>query len=1051
MARRSVRRLLVSSALLVAALFAAPPAGAQYFGRNQVQWQRFDFHVLRTEHFDIHFYPADNRAAQDAARMAERWYARLSAFFGHRFTERKPIILYGNVPEFHQTTLSGGIIGEGVGGFTEPLRDRLVMPLAGTYADTDHVLGHEMVHVFQFDMAAAQVHRQRGGSLERMPLWLIEGLAEYLSLGSVDPNTAMWLRDAVIRDDLPTYKDLNRDPRYFPYRWGEAFYAYVGGRWGDPAVAAFFRRAMQSSVEQAARSVLGTDLDEVFAAWHASIRQTYAESNAATTAGTGNARRIGGNARFDVAPVISPDGERIAFLSSRSLFAIELYLADTDTGRVGRPLVTESQDAHFDALRFIDSAGAWSPDSRQFAFVVFTRGQNGIAIVDADRRRIVRRLAMGDVGEITSLAWSPDGRTIALSGAARGVTDLYLVDVGSGAITRLTDDLHADLHPAWSPDGRTLAFASDRGAGTDFGSLTFAPLQIALMDVASRRVSTLPVFAGARHITPQFAPDGRALYFVGNPDGVPNVYRVALTDGAPGAVHKVTNLLTGVAGITPNSPPLTVARGTGRLVFTVFDDSRYRLYTLPAEQASGVAVETTVTAPERTGSEASPQAPTEAGTEAGLAKLPPLADTGTDQVDRYLDDPLTGLPESRRYAPAPYTPRLGMAAIGPPVVGVAAGAFGTSLGGGATAYFTDMLGYHQLGVTVQGETGNSAYGGSTFGASATYLNRARRLNWGIVGAHVPFVSISSAVGRGVVETPEGPVVADIVQQLRERVTVDQGGLIAAWPFSMTRRVEGSVTYSRYRFDNELRTVTFGPGGGRLTDDVRDLESPSYTLTEGAVAYVADTSNFGFTSPLRGTRFRAEAGATTGTFAFRTALLDYRRYMFRNPVSLAFRALHFGRYGGDAEDPRLTPLYVGRDYLVRGYDVAFDPAQCTADGSAPTGNTCPVYDRLVGSRMAVVNIELRTQLFGTEELGIFNNPYFPLELAAFVDAGTAWSSGSTPTLRFSRTSNERIPVVSAGVTARVLLGGVLPLEVYYARPFQLPNEGWTWGLVIAPGW
>src|ERR1044072_145607 len=191
-------RALVVASLVAGSwlLFAPSPADAQYFGRNQVRWEQFDFHQLETEHFTVYHYPAGNPAAADAARMAERWYDRLSTAFGHDFAEKKPIILSNNHPDFQQTALSGGeLIGEGTGGFTEPYRDRVVLPLTADYADTDHVLGHELVHVFQFDIAqrmrpmAQQGSSTRAVGLDRRPLWMVEGLAESLSQGRNDTLT----------------------------------------------------------------------------------------------------------------------------------------------------------------------------------------------------------------------------------------------------------------------------------------------------------------------------------------------------------------------------------------------------------------------------------------------------------------------------------------------------------------------------------------------------------------------------------------------------------------------------------------------------------------------------------------------------------------------------------------------------------------------------------------------------------------------------------------------------------------------------------------------
>src|SRR6185436_19699064 len=184
----------------------------------------------------------------DIGRMAERWYARLSRAFNHSF-KRKPIVLYANAADFHQTTTTGGFIGEGTGGFTDQFMNRVVLPLTGDYSENDHVLGHEMVHVFQYDVAATAVQNRRRFALEALPLWIVEGMAEYFSKGRVDALTAMWIRDATDHDRLPTIQQLSRDPRFFPYRYGEALMAYIGARFGDEAVVRYVAAAGSVGVD----------------------------------------------------------------------------------------------------------------------------------------------------------------------------------------------------------------------------------------------------------------------------------------------------------------------------------------------------------------------------------------------------------------------------------------------------------------------------------------------------------------------------------------------------------------------------------------------------------------------------------------------------------------------------------------------------------------------------------------------------------------------------------------------------------------------------------
>src|SRR5437588_5242557 len=235
----SGRSALAAAALvLVAGLDSS--VSAQYFGQNKVQYKKLDFKVLKTEHFDIYFYPSEREGIDIASRLSERWLARLERVFEHQLRGRQPLVLYASHTDFEQNNIIQGELGEGTGGVTEPLRRRIVLPFGGPLSDTDHVIGHELVHAFQFDITTNPNAPPGQNGAERLPLWFIEGMAEYLSLGPVDPNTAMWLRDATRevkdgKDSLPSIGDLN-DPKYFPYRWGQAFWAYVGGRYGDDAI-----------------------------------------------------------------------------------------------------------------------------------------------------------------------------------------------------------------------------------------------------------------------------------------------------------------------------------------------------------------------------------------------------------------------------------------------------------------------------------------------------------------------------------------------------------------------------------------------------------------------------------------------------------------------------------------------------------------------------------------------------------------------------------------------------------------------------------------------
>src|SRR6202012_5087739 len=228
-------------------------------------------------------------------------------------------------------------------------------------------------------------------------------------------------------------------------------------------------------------------------------------------------------------------------------------------------------------FNFIESAGTWSPDGKRFAFSVFNKGRNRMLVVEVPSGRILDDVSMGKAEQFSNLSWSPDGRSVVFQGLSEGQGDLYLYNFDTKQVRQLTNDKYTDYQPSFSRDGKKIVFSSDRT--TYDQSLSYAlTFNLAELDLATGKVTDIKVFDGANNLNPQYSSDGTQIYFLSNHDGFRNLYRYTPTTGA---VEQMTNLFTGICGITEYSPALSISANND-IVYSYYSKQKYSLYNAKA-------------------------------------------------------------------------------------------------------------------------------------------------------------------------------------------------------------------------------------------------------------------------------------------------------------------------------------------------------------------------------------------------------------------------------------------------------------------------------------
>ncbi|GAK55149.1 peptidase S9B dipeptidylpeptidase IV domain protein [Candidatus Vecturithrix granuli] len=851
---------IIFTLLLLAGLESSIEAQlTSYFGKNKVHYKDFKWATLKTTHFMIYFYSGEEQLARNTAKMAERAYQHLSTALQHEFTEKIPLICYASSDDFQQTEIISGFIGEGIGGVTESLRGRIVIPFLGSYRYFNHVLIHELVHAFQFDILREAGF---GGGIFSsglyVPLWFMEGMPEYLSEYR-NPLTEMWLRDAVYNDTLPKINQIEDIEDIRAYRFGQSLWQHLGEMYGESLPGDLLRElAKTGNWQEAIKNVKDTTWKAVYRDWLEDVQKTYAAENEGRRPIEEQAVRLIAHKKDDFAlnilPAVSPDGKYIALISDRDVYRT-IYLASAETGKIIRPLVEGERRGTFETLRFLNTSLAWDSESQHLAFNAKAGGENAIYVMNVHSEKVIKKLVPA-VASISFLAWSPDRRSIVFTGTQNGQEDLYLINIDDQRLVQLTNDLYSNRHPSWSPDGKAIAFTTDSGQFSDPEELKFGPSNLALYEMASGNVYRLADNA-YNDFTPVWSPDGSSLAFISDRDGVCNIYLLALKNTPDAsrkyridAITQVTNVNTGIVGLTEDNPALTWAQETGKLFFSGFADKGWDIFALdnPLKDT---------------------QTPLTAHEPGELIEKLSLSESLTSFGKKDWKHPLTfkKVPEPKKYR----------ARLQPEYIFGGGGGNDKNLVILARLGLSDMLSNHRLTL---GLNLTEVFDESDF--LIQYSNRASRLSYEIHG-----FQFGDSYGTYSLKDAEF------------EVEVQRGiGVNFHWPFDKFRRVE-------------LGLEGWMVSGEKLEDTTREeLEDQFFAVP--TLAYVHDTTLYTSFGPLDGRRSRYSLSPAFGDFLYLTAAADQRWYIQATKRStLALRMLTAVSVGENARIFNISGPYTFR--------------------------------------------------------------------------------------------------------------------------------------------
>jgi WD40-like Beta Propeller Repeat len=606
---RCARGLAVGTALVVSLLLPASSVLAQgtpfvpYYGKNNIHYDTFDWHIYTTDHFEIYYYPDIEKHLERIAGYAESAYEQVSSDLKHDLSFKVPLILFKTHSEFEQQNVAPGAAQEGVGAFAEPYRDRMLLPIDDPPDRLFGLIAHELTHIFEFDIIPQSLIRRS------VPLWVNEGLSDY-ERGAWTAIDLMTIRDAAVADIVPKMSELegygnSSNPRLI-YNLGHAVFEFVEARWGKEGIRQFLfalRKSVIGGGEDAYEEAFRMKADEFDQAFERYLKdrfKPFRDKERPADYGrdlSPNQEKTSYTQALSIAP--SASGDLLAMVTiNRKDRELDIVLVSAKDGTIVRNL-THGFDKNYGFDHIVQIGErfntmpwmAWAPKGDRLAYFVRTEKERTLVVQNVLSRKIEVRIPMKSVDEPESPTFSPDGKLIAFSALRGGTGDIYTVDLETEEVVNLTVDEFGDYGPTYSPDGKFLIYNA-RISGNQ---------KLFRFDLDTKKKTQL-TFGTHDDTSAQFIDDHTVVFsstavdptLVVEPEVAKNgnIYNIWTLDLRNGELRQYTDTLGGnLSAVVMNEG------GASRIAFVTYYKGDYAVHTLERKEPLHTAASSDFGAP----------------------------------------------------------------------------------------------------------------------------------------------------------------------------------------------------------------------------------------------------------------------------------------------------------------------------------------------------------------------------------------------------------------------------------------------------------------------
>ncbi|MDI6738340.1 MAG: DPP IV N-terminal domain-containing protein [Nanoarchaeota archaeon] len=495
--------------------------GARNFGHRRPNYEDLDWTNYETQHFRVYTY--DETLLEDFISYSELCYDDLSRLFGNRAADLKTwSYLYHTRRDFEQSRILP-YVPEGLGGVTmvtENMKYRVLSLFEGDFSDWKHVWKHEYTHWHDIQKMTNISATQDVENLN-IPLWLIEGTAEYVSTPNHwDAEADAFMRNAFMNGFfLPLDRLWIADGTWLMYKEGQFITKFIADEFGENAIIRL-RENMGLEFEDNVKASLGITMNNLQARLDSKVEELYGH--------------LRGNKDIVSNAVKMKNG---AVLAAHNGFFITgapdvgqncLYAKHVDElSRVsGTTIVCDRLDGNDSLHNFRSGADI---DDSKIVYAIRNNDSDVLRVVPYAYDREGRDIDLGDEQEFKLedilVIKSPrivDEERVAFIGHKNGFAQVFMFNTKTKELEQLTEGRSGyngiDCH-----DGRLVISKEDRKAEGYVDNLY-------IMDLSTRQMRAI-TDGSFNALAPRFSPDGKRIAFVGDENLHINIYMYDIEKG----------------------------------------------------------------------------------------------------------------------------------------------------------------------------------------------------------------------------------------------------------------------------------------------------------------------------------------------------------------------------------------------------------------------------------------------------------------------------------------------------------------------------------------